>query len=186
MAGRPRKYAEGSKEKPFSSIAANLDVAKKYIVPSENYEDIQKIKGTDPDVIYNNQNAKLYRQGQSKISIEKWCSIIYGWLMLNPKMLSVSDFYNYPKDNAPFMFTLDEVIEYDSDEIYNLLQERITTAALRKQIDREFALALLREKYGWQRDNEQNINLNTNAKVSFKFGDSNLNAPTTDNNENKE
>jgi hypothetical protein len=101
-------------------------------------------------------------------------------------MLSVSDYYNYPKDNAPFIYTLDEVLLFDSDEIYNLLQERITAAMLRKQVDREAALAVLREKYGWQRDNEQNINLNTNGAVSFKFGDSNLNAPTEPTNEDNE
>lgn len=189
MAGRPRKNVETAKKKynEFTSNEGNRDVANKAISTSANYEDIQYFDGLDPLTKLYNQDSRLYHTTKEKrVTLEQYAHIIYGWLLLNPKMLSISDFYNYPKDNAPFIYTLDDVLLFDSDEIYNLLQERITTAALRKQIDREFALSLLREKYGWQRDNEQNINLNTNANVSFKFGDSNLNAPTTDNKDNKD
>ena len=96
----------------------------------------------------------------------------------------VSDFYDYPADNAPFIYSLDEVLDVDSDEIYNLLQERITKMMMRKQIDRESALAVLQQNFGWQRDNEQNINLNTGGVVSFKFGDTLVNGEnqTTDEN----
>ena len=162
----------------FSSNAANKDVAKKTIVSSENYAGVRSMVGEDPKVRISNQDSKLYHTAKDKrVTVGEYAHFIYGWLLLNPKMLSVSDYYEYELDNAPFIYTLDEVLEYDSDEIYNLLQERLTKMMLRRQIDRESALAVLREKYGWQRDNEQNINLNTNAKVSFKFGDQNLNQP---------
>lgn len=175
----------------WASNCANKDVADKYIIPSANYDDINTIQGVDPLVKVDNIKGCIFRETkpkeQQRLPIGDYCHLIYGWLLINPKMLSISDYFNYPKDNAPYIYTLDEVLEYDSDEIYNLLQERLTTMMLRRQIDRESALAVLREKYGWQRDNEQNINLNTNAKVSFKFGDQNLNQPQLEtDNEKKE
>ena len=171
-------------KRAFSAVDGNRDVAERLILQSANYDGICTIKGVDP--VVNNENVKkLYRKATETISLADWCHVIYGWLMVNPKMLSITDFYNYPKDNAPFMYSLDEVINFDSDEIYNLLQERISTMMLRREIDREAALSLLKEKYGWNRDNEQNINLNTGGNISFKFGDANLNTPTTDNNENQ-
>ena len=174
----------------WSMNPANRDVAKRTIIPSKNYEDLNGIYGCDPVVKVNTLRNTLFREtkeaDRERISLADYAHIIYGWLVVNPRMLSISDYYNYPKDNAPFIYTLDEVLLFDSDEIYNLLQERITAAMLRKQVDREAALAVLREKYGWQRDNEQNINLNTNGAVSFKFGDSNLNAPTEPTNEDNE
>lgn len=188
-----RKKAEktektAKKRENWCANVANRDVAKRTIIPSDNYEDLNGIAGVDPVVKCNTLRTILFRDGKEsdreRISLADYAHIIYGWLVCNPRMLSISDYYNYPKDNAPFIYTLDEVLLYDSDEIYNLLQERITAAMLRKQVDREAALAVLREKYGWQRDNEQNINVNTNGAVSFKFGDNNLNAPTTDPNEN--
>lgn len=174
----------------WSMNPANRDVAKRTIIPSKNYEDLNGIYGCDPVVKVNTLRNTLFREtkeaDRERISLADYAHIIYGWLVANPRMLSISDFYNYPKDNAPFIYTLDEVLLFDSDEIYNLLQERITAAMLRKQVDREAALAVLREKYGWQRDNEQNINLNTNGAVSFKFGDSTLNASTEPTNEDNE
>lgn len=184
----PKKETE--KRDSWSMNPGNRDVAKRTIIPSKNYEDLNGIYGCDPVVKVNTLRNTLFREtketDRERISLADYAHIIYGWLVCNPRMLSIADYYNYPKDNAPFIYTLDEVLLFDSDEIYNLLQERITTMMLRRQIDREAALAVLREKYGWQRDNEQNINLNTNGAVSFKFGDSNLNAPTEPTNEDKE
>lgn len=181
---------ETEKQDSWSMNPANRNVAKRTIIPSKNYDDLNGIYGCDPIVKVNTLRNTLFRETKAadreRISLADYAHIIYGWLVANPRMLSISDYYNYPKDNAPFIYTLDEVLLFDSDEIYNLLQERITAAMLRKQVDREAALAVLREKYGWQRDNEQNINLNTNGAVSFKFGDSNLNAPTEPTNEDNE
>jgi hypothetical protein len=170
----------------FSSNATNINVAQKTIVQSPNYSDVSVMIGIDPLVRLTNQDSKLYHTAREKrVTVEEYAHLIYGWLLINPKMLSVSDFYEYPLDNAPFIYTLDEVLAVDSDEIYNLLQERVTKMMLRKQIDRDAALSLLREKFGWNRDNEQNINLTSSGNISFKFGDANLNTPTTDNNENE-
>lgn len=184
----PKK--ETKERDSWSMNPANRDVAKRTIIPSKNYEDLNGIYGCDPVVKVNTLRNTLFREtketDRERISLADYAHIIYGWLVCNPRMLSIADYYNYPKDNAPFIYTLDEVLLFDSDEIYNLLQERITTMMLRRQIDREAALAVLREKYGWQRDKEQNINLNTNGAVSFKFGDSNLNAPTGPTNEDNE
>lgn len=179
----PRPKKDRAEKKQFATVAGNVDVAEKLIFASDNYEGIYKIKGVAPDVKHSNLN-KIYRTTKQYVTIEQWCDIIYGWLLLNPKMLSITDFYNYPKDNAPFMYTLDEVINFDSDKIFNLLQERISTMMMRREIDRESALAVLRERYGWSRDNETNVNLNTGGVVSFKFGDSLINNEnqTTDEN----
>lgn len=163
----------------WAGCSQNRDVARKYIV--DDADGNKQITGIDPLVRVENFDRFITRLGREsdrkRISLEEYTHLIYAWLMLNPKMLDISDYYEFPESNAPFIYTLDEVIEFDSDEIYNLLQSRLTKMMLRRQIDRESALAVLREKYGWQRDNEQNINLNTNAKVSFKFGDQNLNQP---------
>lgn len=180
--GRPPKNvtarlttAKGAKE-AWSARPKNRDVAERMIIPSDNYKNLNCIQGVDPVVKISNLRDSIFRENsesdRQRMSIEDYAHLIYGWLVLNPHTLSVLDFYNCPKDNAPFIYTYDEILEYDSDEIYNLLQERIATLMMRKQIDREAALAVLREKYGWQRE-EQTLNLNT-ANVSFKFGDNNL------------
>jgi len=180
--------AKTSRRNDFCSNQSNLDVAQRTIATSQNYADVSIMMGIDPMTRLHNQDSRLYHTTKDKrVTVEQYAHLIYGWLLINPKMLSVSDFYEYPLDNAPFIYTLDEVLAVDSDEIYNLLQERVTKMMLRKQIDRDAALSLLREKFGWNRDNEQNINLTSSGNISFKFGDSNLNTPTptTDNNENE-
>lgn len=154
--------------KNFSSRASNQHQYDKFVEDSEFYEGVVNVKGKDPAVKLRNQK-NIFRSDASYISIDEWCHIIYGWLLLNPAMLSVSDFYEHIRDNAPFLYTLDEVIAYDSDEIYNLLQERIKTMMLRGKIGREAALAVLKECYGWSRD-DTNVNLNIQPEVSFKFG----------------
>lgn len=158
---------------------ANREVAQKTTCDSKNYDGIVKFQGVDPKVQLDNLDKRFTKEAiersERRVTIDEYCHLIYGWLLLNPTMLSVSDFYEYPKDNAPYIYSLDEVILADSDEIYNLLQDRISKMMLRRQIDREAALALLREKYGWERGNEQNINLNTSGDFKFSFGNETIN-----------
>lgn len=157
------------KRNEFCSDPNNIKPAEKYIVESENYEGIYKIKATDPLVKLERADKSIYRSGDGKISLELYCHLIATWLMLNPQMISVSEYYQYPKDNAPYLYTLQQVMEFDSDEIYCILQERIKTMMLRGKIQREAALAVLREQFGWERD-DKNVNLNVAPEVSFKFG----------------
>lgn len=186
---RPKKETSEKKNRCWSQSPNNNSkaVTEKYLVPSPNYKDVTTINAADPVLKVHYIDDNVFRLGEKnadreRISLKDYAHLIYTWLLFNPKMLSISDYYDYPKDNAPFIYSLDEVIQFDSDEIYNLLQDRITKCMLRKQVDREAALAILKEKYGWARDNEQNINLNTNGKIAFKFGDS-INVPTDNNNE---
>lgn len=118
------------------------------------------------------------------LSIKEYCELIYFILLINPNMLTISEFYNYPLDFAPYLYNPTAVMKEGSEAIYYLLEDRIQTAALHKQIDREVAINLLREKYSWEKNNTQNVNLNAvGATVDFQFGDANLNNPTdkTDN-----
>lgn len=185
---RPKKDVHKPVRNEFSTANCNKDIYKRTTQDSSVYEDIVVFQGVDPLVKLENFDRRLYRidkqSDRERITVEQYTHLIYGWLLLNKKMLSVSDFYDYPADNAPFIYSLDEVLDVDSDEIYNLLQERITKMMMRKQIDRESALAVLQQNFGWQRDNEQNINLNTGGVVSFKFGDTLVNGEnqTTDEN----
>lgn len=153
---------------PFASDPKNVDVVNKNIENSKENEGIKKFKGTDPLVRLERQNKNFFRAGDMRVSLEQWCDLIYGWLMLNPQMISVSDYYAY-LENAPFLYSLEQVLEFDSDKIYCLLQERIKTMMLRGKISREAALAVLREQFGWERD-DKNVNLNVAPEVSFKFG----------------
>ena len=154
--------------KNFSSRASNQHQYDKFVEDSEFYDGVVNVKGKDPKTKLRNQ-SNIFRSDSNYISIDEWCHIIYGWLLLNPAMLSVSDFYEHIRDNAPFLYTLDEVIAYDSDEIYNLLQERIKVQMMRGKIQREAALAVLREVYGWERP-EGNLNVQLQSEVGFKFG----------------
>lgn len=118
------------------------------------------------------------------LSLKEYCEFIYFILLINPNMLTISEFYNYPLDFAPYLYNPTAVMKEGSEAIYYLLEDRIQTAALHKQIDREVAINLLREKYSWEKNNTQNVNLNAvGATVDFQFGDANLNNPTdkTDN-----
>ena len=114
------------------------------------------------------------------LTISEYTELIYYWLLINPNVLTVSEFYNYPLDFAPYLYDLTDVMKEGNEAIFCLLEERIQTAALHKQIDREVAMNLLREKYSWEKNNTQNVNLNTTgAVVDFQFGDANLNNPTS-------
>lgn len=158
----------------WASDLSNRDVAKNNILPSKYHDNVKEIAGIDPLVKLANIRSKIFREDKQKdrdrFSLEDYCHLIYGWLVVNTTMISVLDYYDYPEENAPFIYTPDEVLEFDSDEIYNLLQERLTKMMMRKQIDRESTLAVLREKYGWERD-ETNLNLNGNGNFCFKFGE---------------
>lgn len=164
-----------SKRNEFSTDRCNKDVYKRTTSDSSIYSDIVVFQGIDPLTKLDNFDKRLYRfekqADRQRVSVEQYAHLIYGWLLLNPKMLSVSDFYDFPAENAPFIYGLDEVLALDSDEIYNLLQERITKMMMRKQIDRESALATLRENFGWSTQ-EQNMNVNVNSEVGFKFANS--------------
>lgn len=157
----------------WASRSENRDIAKKYIKDSPNDVDIKMVVASSPMEANRVLHTCLFRDekpaDREEISLAEYCHNIYGWLILNPRMCCVSDYYDYPNTNAPFIYTLDEVIEYDSDEIYNLLQKRIAKMMARKQLDRDSALAILRQEFGWQRD-QQEINLNTNGNIRFKFG----------------
>lgn len=111
------------------------------------------------------------------LTLDEYVELIYYWLLINPKIMSVSEFYNYPLDYAPYLYDLTTVIQSGSEDIYYLLEDRIQTAALHKKVDREVAMALLREKFSWEKNNTQNVNLNTGGVIDFQFGDANLNAP---------
>lgn len=162
--------ARKDKKLTFTQNDANVKVAERFIEQSENYEGLCRVKGLDPALQLNRLDKNLFRDGSTTtISIGEYCHLIAGWLMINPSMISVSDFYNYPKDNAPYLYSLQQVIEYDSDEIYNILQERIKTMMLRGKIQREAALAVLRECYGWDRP-DNNLNVNFQSEVAFRFG----------------
>lgn len=174
-----RPYEKPKRKKGFASEFANQNVMEKYVEESTNYEGVYKMKGVDPALNLKWQDANIFRTNSGYLTIDQYCHLIYGWLMLNPQMLSVHDFYMYPKDNAPFLYTLEQVIEYDSDEIYNLLQERIKVNMLRGKIPRESALAVLRECYGWERP-DNNLNVNFQSEIGFRFGG----AIPTDNNDN--
>lgn len=163
------KKKSDRKRNEFCSDPNNIKPAEKYIVSSENYEGIYKIKAVDPLIKIDRADKSIYRSGDDKISIDKYCHLIATWLMLNPSMLSVSEYYMYPKDNAPYLYTLTQVIEYDSDEIYNILQERIKLLMLKGKIPREAALSVLRECYGWDRP-DNNLNVNFQSEVAFRFG----------------
>lgn len=169
------------KKNPFSGDCSNQNIMEKNVENSKNYEDIQKIKGVDPLLVINRQDKNLFRSADGRVSLEQYCHLIYGWLLLNPQMLSVHDFYMYPKDNAPFLYTLEQVMKYDSDEIYNLLQERIKVNMLRGKIPRESALAVLRECYGWERP-DNNLNVNFQSEIGFRFGGA-IPTPAPDNDE---
>ena len=102
--------------KNFSSRASNQHQYDKFVEDSEFYEGVVNVKGKDPKTKLRNQK-NIFRSDSSYISIDEWCHIIYGWLLLNPAMLSVSDFYEHIRDNAPFLYTLDEVIAYDGENL---------------------------------------------------------------------
>lgn len=116
------------------------------------------------------------------LTLPEYSELIYYWLLINPNILSVSEFYNYPLDFAPYLYNPTTVMKQGNEAIYYLLEDRIQTAALHKQIDREVAMNLLREKYSWEKNNTQNVNLTASgAVVDFQFGDANLNNPTSKN-----
>lgn len=162
----------------FAKDPRNIDTLSKNIEDDKMYEGVKKVKGFDPIVRLDRQDKNLYRTSDARVSLEQWCHLIYGWLMLNPQMLSIHDFYMH-LSNAPFLYSLEQVIQYDSDEIYNLLQERIKVNMLRGKIPRESALAVLRECYGWERP-DNNLNVNFQSEIGFRFGG----AIPTDNNDN--
>lgn len=123
-------------------------------------------------------NGKFY----DFLTLPEYSELIYYWLLINPNILSVSEFYNYPLDFAPYLYNPTTVMKQGNEAIYYLLEDRIQTAALHKQIDREVAMNLLREKYSWEKNNTQNVNLTASgAVVDFQFGDANLNNPTSKN-----
>lgn len=180
--------------------ASLLDV----VVPSPNYEGMQIFTGASLKGMLSNARKLLNRclkppqesdrtdtPAQQYISdrykteasyadfltLPEYAELIYYWLVINPKILSISEFFNYPLDFAPYLYDLRSIAEYGSEDIYYLLEDRIQTAALHKKVDREVAMALLREKFSWEKNNTQNVNLSTGGVIDFQFGDANLNAP---------
>lgn len=173
-----------AKVQGFGEESRNRDVFEKTFKESSNYEGVMTFNmAVAPEERYARIARCLFRENvdkdRNRITLAEYCHTIYGWLIANTRMLSVSDYYDFPKDNAPFIYTLDEVLEFDSDEIYNLLQERIAKMMMRKQLDRDSCLAVLREKFGWQRD-ENDMNLNANGNIRFEFGET-LSLPTQNN-----
>lgn len=113
---------------------------------------------------------KSHTYTKPTVSLEEYSMLVLEWLRLNPDCYSVLDFYE-DRNNAPFEYTLQEVMEYEPISI--LLEQRIGTACATGRIKGGLAKELMANRFGWVTQRAANKNETTLAseeEIKFEFG----------------
>lgn len=116
------------------------------------------------------QVNKLVCERDKKISIADYTRIILHWLKINPKALSLADFYDNP-ENQPILYEMSEIVEKKDKRIAKILESRLIKAALNKELNASFVTTLLQndEYFSWKKDQEKPTEVNVNQEIKFEF-----------------
>lgn len=108
------------------------------------------------------------------VTLDEYCDIVYEWLLLNPRVFSVLEYYE-DADNRPFEYPMEQV--ENNERIRHLLEQRIVNLCLTEKVKYGFGQLLLCTKYNWvssRTSTEQKPDApvsDNNNDIRFKFGE---------------